>query len=512
MNANQKHTSSSIRACILGLCALLAHFDLLAQPIPSRAASGQDQIYYHYFKELRPLRLDTERVAILQARTAAAEGLGQALSRFGLAPQENHALPIAGWSLAGTPAASHSEAATRDLVSRMSGDRAFEFVAPVLAGDDGGPNIVTPDLLVGFEPSVTEQRAEAILAELNAGEIIQRRFGNMNGAYHLRTRLKSGLDVLALANKLAERSEVRFAEPDVIFTGHGDLIPNDPGFTNLWGMQNTAQFGGTLGLDMKGPQAWDITTGSSNIIVVILDVGVQTNHPDINQIPGTNFTSEASSDGGPVNACDNHGTTVAGCVSAAINNSLGTVGIAPGCRCTSARAFIANNSCDNSFTSQSSWTVNALAWAQSIGARVSNNSNNYGLGIQSSAIAAEYSFTRGMGMVHFAAAGNDGTNSIVYPASLPGVNAVAALNVGGALASFSNHGTGLAFSAPGQHIYTTDRTGVNGYDSGDYVFQNGTSLASPYAAGVAALVLSINPSLSATNAEQIMQQSSVDLG
>jgi subtilisin family serine protease len=490
------------------LCATAAALG----PGTSSAASGQEPPYYHYFKERRPLKLQTERIAIFQARTAATQGPGQALSKFGLAPEGMQALPIAGWSLAGTPAASHTEPATRDLVSRMSGDAAFEFVAPVLAGDDGGPNIVTPDLLVGFEASVTEQEAEAILAELNAGDIIQRRFGNMKGAYHLRTRLKNGFDVLDVANKLAERPEVRFAEPDMIFTGRSDLIPNDPGFTNLWGMQNTEQFGGAVGMDMKGPQAWDITTGSSNIIVVIIDVGVQTNHPDINQIPGTNFTSDASLDGGPVNACDNHGTAVAGCVSALINNSLGTVGIAPGCRCASARAFISNNSCDNSWTTASSWTVNALAWAQSIGARVSNNSNKYGSLVQSSAIAAEYALTRAMGMVHFAAAGNDTNNAIVYPASLPGVNAVAALGEGGKLAFFSNHGTGLAFSAPGQDIYTTDRTGTNGYSTNDYAFVNGTSLASPYAAGVAALVLSVNPSLSATNVEQIMQQSCVDLG
>jgi subtilisin family serine protease/PKD repeat protein len=392
----------------------------------------------------------------------------------------------------------------------MSGDSAFEFVAPVLAGDDGGPNIVTPDLLVGFEPSVTEQRAEAILAELNAGDIIHRRFGNMKGAYHLRTRLKSGLDVLAVANQLAERPEVRFAEPDVIFTGRADFIPNDPGFTNLWGMQNTGQSGGVAGMDMESPQAWDITTGSSNIIVVIIDVGVQPDHPDIYQIPGTNFTSDASFDGGPVNACDNHGTAVAGCVSATINNSLGTVGIAPGCRSASARVFISNPSCDGSWTTSSSWTVNALAWAQNIGARVSNNSNKYGF--HSSAIAAEYAYTRGAGMVHFASVGNDATSSIVYPASLPDVNAVAALDESGSLASFSDYGPGLAFAAPGQDIYTTDRTGADGYGSDDYAFLNGTSFASPYAAGVAALVLSINPSLGATEVERIMQRSCVDLG
>src|SRR5262249_25449116 len=130
----------------------------------------------------------------------------------------------------------------------------------------------------------------------------------------------------------------------------------------------------------------------------------------------------------------------------------------------------------------------------------------------SSAIAAEYLFTRETGMVHFAAAGNDATNSIAYPASLPRVNAVAALNEGGGPASFSNHGTGLAFSAPGQDIYTTDRTGAAGYTNSDYVYAYGTSLASPYAAGVAALVLSVNPSLDPTNIEQIMQHSCVDLG
>ena len=296
----------------------------------------------------------------------------------------------------------------------------------------------------------------------------------------------------------------------MIFTGHSELIPNDPGFSNLWGIQNTGQLGGTAGMDMKGTQAWDITTGSSSIIVVIIDVGVQPDHPDIHQIPGTNFTSDASFNGGPVNACDNHGTAVAGCVSAIINNSLGTVGIAPGCSSASARVFISSSACNGSWTSQSSWTVNALAWAHNIGARISNNSNYYGF--QSSAIAQEYSSTRGVGMVHFASAGNNASSTITYPASLPDVNAVAALNESGSLASFSNYGTGLAFSAPGQDIYTTDRTGTNGWVSGDYVWANGTSFASPYAAGVAALVLSVDPSLNATNVEQLMHQSCVDLG
>src|SRR5215471_17502823 len=145
-----KFTSVAIvGARLLLLCATSATLG----PEPSSAASDQDPLYYHYFKERRPLKLDTERVAILQTRTAAPAGLGQALSKFGLAPAGTHALPIARWSLASIPATSHTEPATRDLVSRISGDSAFEFVAPVFAGNDGGPTIVTPDLLVGFEPS-----------------------------------------------------------------------------------------------------------------------------------------------------------------------------------------------------------------------------------------------------------------------------------------------------------------------------------------------------------------------
>ena len=111
------------------LPALIVGLGLI--PVERLSAQGQEPLYYHYFKERRPLKLETERVAILQARTAAAEGPGQALSRFGLAPEGTQALPIAGWSLAGTPAASHTEPATRDLVLRMSGDSAFAFVAPV---------------------------------------------------------------------------------------------------------------------------------------------------------------------------------------------------------------------------------------------------------------------------------------------------------------------------------------------------------------------------------------------
>src|SRR5262245_39952893 len=90
-------------AIVLARLLLLCTTSAILGPGTSRAASGQGPLHYHYFKERRPLKLQTERIAILHARTPAAEGPGKALSRFGLDPQGTQVMPIAGWSLAGTP-------------------------------------------------------------------------------------------------------------------------------------------------------------------------------------------------------------------------------------------------------------------------------------------------------------------------------------------------------------------------------------------------------------------------
>ena len=144
---------------------------------------------------------------------------------------------------------------------------------------------------------------------------------------------------LSSLSRLAEDPRVLWAEPDFMMTGRHDLTPNDPGFSDLWGIKNTGQFGGTPDMDMDGDTAWDITIGDTSIVVLILDTGAQQDHPDLNQIPGQDFTSE-NFGGGPGNLCDNHGTAVSGCVSGVINNSLGTVGISPGSRTASARIQI----------------------------------------------------------------------------------------------------------------------------------------------------------------------------
>ncbi|MHC4220496.1 MAG: S8 family peptidase, partial [Planctomycetota bacterium] len=482
---------------------------LAALALCAANAPGQSAHHRVYKKQPVPLPLDAGRVAVFDAAQKPGAMPELELAPYGIAPDRIEPWPITGWSLATVPVGARNATGVEALVAAVAGDQAADFVSPVFIGEDGGPLFVTPDILVGFHRHIPAARAEVILAASEAGRIADVDYAGMARVYRVRSAATNGFDVLDAANALAVRPEVRFAETDMIFTGHGDAIPDDHGFLNCWGLHNV---GLTPDNDMDAPQAWEVTSGDPSIIVAIIDDGVEQDHPDLNQIQGHDVTSQAilGFNGGPVSECDNHGTAVAGCVSATMNNGLGTVGIAPGCKTVSIKTFISNLTCAG-WTSQISWTTDALAWARDNGARVSNNSNSYGF--TSAAIEQMYLDTHDLDdLVHFASAGNNANGTVVYPASIPVVNACAALDMDGTLTSFSNWGPGLDFSAPGIRIYTTDRTSSDGYAHGDYTHSDGTSFASPYAAGVAALILSNIPSLPASSVETIMQATAIDLG
>lgn len=497
-----KWTESGLlrRASLLFVLLLLGSWN-------SRA--GMAQYSYSYFKESRPLQLDGSRLAVHRKPIGNLRSAGRIPAGLEAATVETP--PIPGWILAESTTPTTSSPELERALSRLLADPTVTFVSPVFLGEDGGPVVVTPTLLVGFLPSVDPESARAQLSEHVTGTVVEEDWGGMPRTFRVESSSRNGLRVLEQANRLARLPEVSFAEPDMIFTGRGALLPNDPGFSNCWGLHNTGQSGGTPDRDLDGPEAWNLTTGDPSIVVVVLDDGVQQDHPDLNQVSGTDSTSQGPGDGSPLSSCDNHGTAVAGCVSASIDNNRGTVGIAPGCRSASARTFIPiTNPCTGSWTSQASWTVASLTFAENIGARVTCNSNVYGF--TSSSIASKYNQTRTAGIVHFACAGNDGGTNIAYPGSLTSVNAVTAVDRNGGLAGFATTGVGLAFVAPGVSVYTTDRTGSSGYSGGDYTFIDGCSFATPYAAGVAALVLSLYPTLTAAEVETFLRDSAVDLG
>jgi subtilisin family serine protease len=488
------------------LCSLV----LVLASLPALAQTGsasQTPTFYIYHGRHVALEPDFSAVAVRVSPAITGAGVQGFLRGHDVATVEAVALP--GWFIVRSTKPAVTAAGIREMMLRVLDVPAVEFASPVFHRPHGALMLIGPELLVRFHQSAIGE-AEALLAKDPAGlTILDRRFGTFSGGFRIRSGSRNGFDVLAAANRLAADERVLWAEPDAVQSGTGEYIPDDPGFVFLWGIRNTGQTGGTAGIDMDGDRAWDFLTGSSSVKVLVIDVGVQQDHPDIHQAAGYDFVLNVAG-GDPANGCDNHGTAVAGCISAVMDNGTGTAGIAPGCNVLSARVMRADVPCTGRWWTMNSYTVNALAWGNSNGARVSNNSNAYGS--PSDAIADEYQATYDSGMVHFASAGNDTDASLSWPASLPTVNAVAAIDDDGTLAVFSNHGPGLDFSAPGVSIYTTDRTGANGYAAGDYTFQAGTSFASPYAAGVAALTLSRFPFMTASQVEARLRQGCTDLG
>ncbi len=478
------------------------------------AALADPPYAYYYFDQPIWLGLDTSRVAVLSDRPDARDQLAAGLSRAaGLRAEDTEHYAHDKWWAVPTAGGVRDAAAVEQLVSELAQDASTQFVSPVFTDARGLPLLVTRQILVRFRADVLPEQAEATIIAITGGRILATDFAGIGGLYLVEAGSRSGFDVLESANALAQLPDVLYAEPDKLQTGTTEIIPNDTFFARLWGIHNTGQNinnqgAGLNDFDMDGPEAWDVTRGSATIKVGILDLGIQQNHPDLNNEPGADFTGAGMVGGGPQTVCDNHGTAVAGCVAARFNNGLGVVGIAPECKVVSLKIGRADV-CNGTYTGQDTWYAAALNYAVTNGLKVTNASLGFG---QTATVTTAYQLARDAGLVHFASSGNDGQLGINYPASLSTVAAVGALTHVGTRASYSNYGPGLMFSAPGSNVYTTDRTGSSGYSSGDYAWVDGTSFASPYAAGVAALVASQYPSLGPLQIETIMQATCVDLG
>jgi hypothetical protein len=341
----------------------------------------------------------------------------------------------------------------------------------------------------------------------------------------LKVNKSNGMNALQVANLLFETGQCEFAEPDflLLLKRHST---NDTFLSFQWSLNNTGssqQFNGTPGADMRVFSAWTISTGSPGIKVAILDEGVDLNHPDLlaNMLPGFDATG-LNSAGGP-SGNDAHGTACAGIVAAVGNNNLGVAGIAYNSKIVPIRIAYSSGS---NWVTQSSWIANSINWAwNDAGSDVLSNS--WGGGSVSSLIntAINNSISQGRGglgaPVLFSAGNSNG--AVAYPATNPDVIAVAATSMcdqrkspsscDGETFWGSNFGTNLDISAPGVKIYTTDISGSAGYNSGNYAPTfNGTSSACPNAAGVMALILSVNPSLSNIQARQIIESTCDKVG
>ncbi|MBI3817863.1 MAG: S8 family serine peptidase [Planctomycetes bacterium] len=477
-------------------------FTALALLLLAPKQGAVKKYYYNYFKEPVRLEIDVTQIAVHDP-----SGKAGALQNLGV-PQLDASfhkeIPVAGWTILIIPKSEQSDERIHVLIHDASSRNSKLFFSPVFKTMTGETMIISNDILVRFKPDA-EGPGLTQLAKDTAFEVLQKDWIGLKGNYRLRTSMRNGFAILDLANRLAESGDVVFAESDVLETTKSSSYGiSDPFFPLQWGLNNTT----VLGIDVGAYKAWLSFFPNSNpgAPVAVLDCGIQQDHPDLNLMGGKDYTGDPMLNGGPEYPLeDNHGTAVAGCICAK-QNGLGVVGVAPFSKVWSARVC---RTFQDGVILLPSWYANALYDVLSLGIRITSNSYSMS---PSSIVTSAFDATQAAGVIHFAASGNDNMGIIAYPANLASVNAVGAINKDGSLGHFSNWGPEQQFVAPGIGIWTTDRTGFDGYSTDDYVFLEGTSLAQAYAAGVASLLLGVDPCLSESQVRQVLQSSALDLG
>ncbi len=298
---------------------------------------------------------------------------------------------------------------------------------------------------------------------------------------------------------------IEFFEPN--FTVHTLATPNDSRFNEQWGLKNTT----ASAIDIEATEAWGLTTGSEEVVIGVIDTGVQHDHPDLKDnmwvnpfeqkdgvdsdgngiIDDIHGYNAANKSGNPYD--DNgHGTHVAGIIAARGNNAFGVSGVAWKSKIMALKFLKADG------TGNMADAIETIEYAinmkkKGVNIKVLNNSwggNTYSLALENAIKSANQN-----GILFVAAAGNQGRNNDTmgsYPANynIDNVLSVAALDRDGNLANFSNYGRNkVHIAAPGVNILST-------FTNGSFSSQSGTSMAAPFVSGVAALLLSKEPNLS----------------
>jgi hypothetical protein len=288
---------------------------------------------------------------------------------------------------------------------------------------------------------------------------------------------------LAHAAKYSHNPNVEFAELDYFAEGMS-ITPNDPYFAS-W------QYGLNV---IQTPTAWDITTGSASVIIAIVDTGVDYTHPDLagKVLSGYDFYDNDN------NAMDenHHGTHIAGIIGAVANNGIGIAGI------TWQNPILPVKVYDALGNSLYSIVAKGIIYATDRGARVINLS--LGAPTSNSTLQSAVDYAYNHGVVLAAAAGNNGTLGIVYPAAYPNVIAVGASDGNDQRSTISNYGTELDVIAPDGGFSTCLLGRIESL--------GGTSMSTAYVSAVCGLILSVNPSLTPTDVMRIIRDSADDKG
>ncbi len=383
----------------------------------------------------------------------------------------------------------------------------------------GGETIQRRELMVADHVMV-KLRAPATTAELTA--VVKRLGGEVRKKMYtpgmfLVSFAAPTLDTIPEGLRaLPQHPLIELAEPDYI-GGVADTLPNDTSFGVLWGLHNTGQtIGGQVGIadaDIDAPAAWDLSTGNSNIVVAVIDTGVDYNHPDLaanmwrnpGEIAGNGIDDDGNGFIDDVYGWDfgnddsdpfddhSHGTHCAGTIGGVGNNSTGVVGVNWRVRIMAVKWILGNG---NGATSDA---TDAITYTTRM--RVRLTSNSWHVYSYSAAMEAAIGQAAASNILFVAAAGNAARDLELtpdYPANFTNDNmiVVAATDNRDQLASFSNWGLiSVDLGAPGVNVYSST-------PGNSYAYFSGTSMACPHVAGACALAYAVKPDATAAEIKQ----------
>lgn len=371
------------------------------------------------------------------------------------------------------------------------------------------PQVVPGEVLIKFKEDVSTSQVNNLQQQFGARTI---RSFPFIGVFLV--KLPVNLSVEDAIQTLQQHPLVEYVEPNHL--NYINVIPNDPDFGQMWGLDNTGQAGGTPDADIDAPEAWNITTGSNEVVIAVIDSGVDLDHEDlaaniwtnpgeipnngidddnngfIDDVHGWDFSSNDNDPSPAGGGCLGHGTHVAGTIGAVGNNSIGVTGVNWNVKIMPLKAFspVLSIFCAASDAD----LIAAIQYQTMMGVRISNNSwsgPNPNL--------STFNAIRASKSVFVAAAGNGGNDAIgdnndvvsTYPANyrLDNIIAVAATDRNDNRAGFSNFGpTSVDLGAPGVAIPST-------LPNNTYGNLSGTSMATPHVVGVAGLLLAQDPTL-----------------
>jgi len=374
------------------------------------------------------------------------------------------------------------------------------------------------ELIVRWKPQATKR---SLIAE---SMVRVRSVGRATWLYRMSSSPAAG-EVERLLERLRSRPDVEYAEPNHVRRPFA--TPSDKWYPYQWNLK-------AINLE----RGWELSTGSSSLVVAVVDTGILPNHPDLQGrlLPGYDFILDKANsadgdswDADPTDTDDKsssrfHGTLVAGILGAASNNKLGITGVTWGCRILPVRALGVTGGKDSDI-------VAAIRWAAGLPvngappnptpAKVINLS--FGDPAYGQTLADAIQDVQQRGVIVVAAAGNYNNSEVNYPAGYDNVISVGATRRDGSRAGYSNHGPSIDVMAPGGDIgqFLADMppcsdnhpcpAGVVStfYDSSSsqysYRFYDGTSLAAPAVTGVVALMVSINPNLDARETLRVLR-------